>query len=252
LTLVELLTVSAIMVMLAGTLATLAMAVQTSNAQQQGTGLALQHGRVAIERIQRALHEATANEQFPGFVVFAESTGGWAFPDTLVVWKPDGTAIDPDGLPRMNELVVFCTDVSEPNQLLEIRVPTDTRTAPQLSNTVAWAMELVALKGQPEASRAKLTNLLRVAAATDLGARGCVRFEADLRPSAAEWAEYESGARDWEDISWAQGIHGATTGLRQSWCRIELQLRPADVATNDVRVSIPFFGSGAVYYELHR
>ena len=100
--LAELLIVSVVMVLLAGTLATLSMAVQLSNEQQQGTGLAMQHGRVALERIQRALSEATANEQFPGCVVFSEALGGWQYPDTLVVWHPQATATDSNGIENLN------------------------------------------------------------------------------------------------------------------------------------------------------
>ncbi len=42
------------------------------------------------------------------------------------------------------------------------------------------------------------------------------------------------------------------TGLRQSWCRIELQLRPSHVDDHTADPAIPFFGSGAVYYEMHK
>ena len=245
------------MVLLAGTLATLAIAVQVSNEHHQGNGLAMQHGRVALERIQRSINEATANEQFPGFAVFSESLSGWSYPDTLVVWLPETTPFDPDGLPRMNELVVFCTNVSAPDELLEIRVPSDSRPAPPLSSPGQWALELSALKTDPGADRAVLTDLIRTATATDgggnsLGTRGCIRFDSRLRPSATQWSQYQGGSRAWEDLAWVQNIYGANTGLRQAWCRIELQLRAADIENHDVRSAIPFFGSASVYYELHR
>ena len=76
LTLVELMMVTAVMAILATTLAALATTVQVANQQQMGRGLAIQHGRVAIERIERAIQGATANEQFPGFIVISETIDG--------------------------------------------------------------------------------------------------------------------------------------------------------------------------------
>ena len=73
-----------------------------------------------------------------------------------------------------------------------------------------------------------------------------------LRPSAAEWSQFEAGTRPWEDISWAQSVHGSRTGLRQTWCRIELQLRPSHLASDDADLAIPFFGSATAYYEMRK
>ena len=253
--------VSAVMAILATTLAALATTVQIANDQQSGRGLAIQHGQVAIERIERAIQDATANELFPGFIIVPETLGGWTFPDTLVVWKPEGSAADPKGMPRVNELVVFTTADDDPALLTELRDSSDVSEVPALNNLNEWRDLIATLKSSAyygfDSNAAVLTDLLRVAEVRDssaisLGRRGCVRFEQALRPSASQWQSYESGAATWESLPWVQDLYGATSGQRQALCRIELQLRPADIDSHEQRLAIPFFGSGAIYYQLER
>ncbi len=256
-TLVELLMVTAVMGILASTMAALATTVQMANEQQLGRGEAIQHGQVAIERIERAILGAVANENFPGFIVITETDSGFAFPDTLVVWNPKGDAVDPTGMPRVSELVMFTTESGNPSKLLEIQDTSDTSEVPALDSSFEW-QELVEMLRTSYFEEygyggAVLTNLLRTAKATSSSrSRGCIRFEQQLRPSASEWQDYKDGNTDWEDLPWALGVFGATTGQRQALCRVELQLRPGDIDSNDKGVAIPFFGSGAIYYQLER
>ena len=205
-TLVELLMVSAVMALLATTLAALATAVQVANQQQIGRGLALQHGQVALERIERAIQRATANERFPGFIVFSETVDGSRFPDTLVVWNPTGPPIDPRGMPRVNELVVFAPAYNDLTRLVELRHFNDASQVPPLANDDDWRSLLSILKSSTYSgagsSAAVLSDLLRTAQVTNssepsVGARGCVRFEQALRPSAAEWEAYKAGSVAW-------------------------------------------------------
>ncbi len=261
LTLVELIMVSAVMAILATALAALSTTVQIANQQQTGRGLALQHGQVAIQRIERALQSATTSEQFPGFIVVSETVGGSTFPDTMAVWKPSGQPVSPDGLPRVNELVVFTPMYGDPTRLIELREPYDSSEVPALSDDAAWQslilmMKMGAMAGF-DSTAPVLTDLMRKAVVTDasgtsVGQRGCVRFEQMLRPSAAEWQAYKAGSKSWQSLAWVQGIYGAKFGQRQSLCRIELQLRPADLDLHDKQVAIPFFGSTAIYYQLER
>src|SRR5688572_9428050 len=83
--LVELLAVSTIMLLMAGTLGSLAIAVQNTNQFQVSRSLSLQHGQVTLARLQRNIQEATANASFPGIAVFSATVGSHSFPDTLVV-----------------------------------------------------------------------------------------------------------------------------------------------------------------------
>ena len=107
---------------------------------------ATQHARVALDRITRTIYGATANEQFPGCIVVAETINGWRYPDTLVIWRPNGAAANPNGLPRYCELVIYCPHPNNPNQLVEITAPTDTRTVPAVTDTSSWQSEIAAIK----------------------------------------------------------------------------------------------------------
>lgn len=256
-TLVELLMVTAVMGILASTMAALATTVQMANEQQLGRGLAIQHGQVAIERIERTLLGAFANENFPGFIVRSETVSGSTFPDTLVVWSPKGEPVDPDGLPRVNELVVFTSALGDPSKLVEIQSDSDTSPVPALDNDYEWQYLIETLKSSYfeyyDSGGAVLTDLIRKArVAKGFPARACIRFEQQLRPSASEWQAYKDGLTAWSDLPWALGVHGAATGQRQALCHIELQLRPGDIESHDKGLAIPFFGSGAIYYQLER
>jgi len=257
-TLLELLIALSIMVIIVSVLGGLAKAVQLSAEYGEGHTEATQHARVIMERITRMVSQATANESFPGFIVVAETVESWRFPDTLVVWHPEGSAADPDGLPRYNELVIYCVDPYSPNRLVEVTVPNDTRTVPPVTDEAAWVSAIESVRTSSWNQKVTLTELVRVCWVTEGSRstrRGAVRFQTRLRPSAEQWVEYEDGTIDWSDLAWVQGIYGSQTGLRQAWLRMELQLMPGEVAMkNDPggQQAIPFLGSAVLYYEMHR
>jgi prepilin-type N-terminal cleavage/methylation domain-containing protein len=256
-TLIELLIAMAVIGMVMATLGTLGLGVRQNHEYSQNYGLATQHARVALDRIARTVAEATTSAQFPGFLVVAETEGTVRFPDTLVVWHPSGAAADPDGLPRFNELVIYCPSPYLPNQLVELSVPSDTRVAPAASDAAQWLTEVRAIKQSNATKSVTLTTLLRTAAVSSstLKWRGAVRFEQRLRPSETEWASYKAGTTAWQNLNWVQGIYGAQTGLRQAWLRTEIQLLPgAAWVANDPngQQAVTFFGSSAVYYEMPR
>jgi len=265
LTLVELMAAITILALVVGTLGVLSKGVQESYRYAEDYSAVTQHARVALERIAAAVREASANEQFPGAIVLADEEGSWRFPDTLVVWRPDGPPADADGLPRFNELVVFCPHPDAPNRLLEITVPGDTRTVPPVEDEARWITEIEAIKRSNSVRQVTLTGLVRTAetrrslasessSSSAESSRGAVRFEIRLRPSAVEWTDYQDGKLKWDELAWVQGIFGSQTGLRQVWVRTELQLVPAGAAEDDSTEAepIPFFGSAALYYEMHR
>lgn len=253
LTLVELLIAVGIMGLMAAALGTLAMAVQASSEYSQGHGSAVQHARVALQRIQQACRSAAANADFPGFWVITQRVGGYGFPDTLVVWKPSAAAAG--SMPLFSELVVFCFDPDTPTRLLELTVPDDNRPVPPLNNAAAWASELDSLKSSDSANKVQLTNLMRAA---DAGAgnqelRGVVRFDVRYRPGLTEWSDYQAGSLAWKDMLWPQNLYGSQFGLRQSWCSIEMQLVPAGKPATGAEaqsLALPFFDSAALYYPL--
>lgn len=241
-----------IMSILALALGALAQAVQQNAEYTFGNSAALQHARVALSRIEHHIFTATASEDFPGFAVFSEVEGTQSFPETLVVWHPDGAPADPRGLPRFSELIIYAPNPSAPNELLEITVPNDNRTVPDRSQTSTWDTELDTIKAGNTAEKVVLLGMLHVAAVSPSSTNhGCVRFIQRLLPSDSDWQSYQSATTAWKDLPWVQGIYGGQTGLRQSWCRMELQLEATEPGTSlGFGNVIPFFGSAALYYQL--
>jgi hypothetical protein len=255
-TLLELLIAMSIMVIVVGTLGALSKGVQEGFEYTEGRGLATQHARVLLDRIGGTVREATANEQFPGVIVLSETVGSQRFPDTLVVWHPASDPVDADGLPRYNELVVYCPGPTAPNQFVEITVPADTRTVPPVASQAQWAAEIEAIKQSDSSEVVVLTDLVRTGSADDSEAaswkwRGAVRFETRLRPSQTDWAAYQDSTLNWEELPWVQGIYGSQTGLRQVWVRTELQLTTGETAGGGGQY-LPFLGSAALHYEMNK
>ena len=255
-TLVELFCAMAAMSIIVVTLATLANGVQLNYEHTESYSATTQHARVTMERMTRMVNEATASPSFPGALILSVTDSGYQFPDTLVVWHPSGTPANPTGLPLYGELVVYSWDLNNPNQLLEITNPTDTRTVPVVTDQTDWASNILAMKQSSTATKVVLTNLLRTARVNSGSTlRGVVRFVSRCYPTATEWSNYQAGTATWPSLSWAQGTYGSLTGLRQVWVRIEIQLTPttSTAAGNSAElVPTPFFGSAAVYYSLHK
>jgi hypothetical protein len=243
--------------MVAGTLGALARSVHSGTAYSEGYGTATQHARVVMERIAQTLSKAHANEQFPGMIVLAEDVLAWRCPETVVVWRPTGDPVDPDGLPRFNELVVYCPDAEYPNTLVELTAPSDTRTVPPIDDQAAWLSAMALMKSADATVRIELTDLLRTASVSetpDTPRRAALRFEVRRRPSDAQLAAYRGDTLTWEELPWVQGIYGPDTGLRQVWLRTEMQLVPQTRVAADTQgmQPIPFFGSAALYYQMHQ
>ena len=109
--------------------------------------------QVALDRITRAIYGATANEQFPGCIVVAETVNSWRYSDTLVIWNPakaSGNAGDlaanATGLPLYRELVIYCPHPTYPSQLVEITAPGNAGTVPAVTDTSTWLTQIAAIK----------------------------------------------------------------------------------------------------------
>jgi Tfp pilus assembly protein PilV len=255
LTLVELMVAMTCMMMIVAAMGALAKAVQLSADYSYGHATANQHALVAMQRIDRNVGQAAADVTHPGAAVLADTIGSWRFPDTLVVWKSD---VNQDSLPQVKELVVYCPNPQSAHELLEITAPTDSRTVSLREADAATLKPVIdALKTDANANRVVLTELLRTATLPEDVAhpRGAVRFELELRPSASQWDSYKAGTLAWTDLPWVQGIRGATTGLRQTWVRYELQLMPGETAAGGDPLgqqAVTFYGSATLNYELNR
>jgi len=284
-TLLELLMAMSIIVMVVGTLGTLARGIQQGFEYTEGHGTMTQHARVALDRITRTVREATANERFPGVLVVADTVGSWRFPDTLAVWHPDAAVLaahperlpltDPNRKPYYDELVIYCPCLPDPRKPAWLVEITDPRDIALGDNEASWPAEIDAIRelcSDPSedqtGNRTVLTKLMRKSSVfdanvNDLSVRGVVRFETMLRPSEDEWDQYQSIAaaepanepNAWKALPWVQGIYGSQTGLRQVWMRVELQLMPGEewqAADSAGQQAVPFLDSAALYYELHR
>lgn len=245
--LAELLLSLTILVMVAGSMGSMAMTLQSVTSYTRGQTNAAQHGRVILDRLDRTLQSAHVSESFPGFMVVSWPEAGAMFPDTLVIWKPSsGTAVDPTGVPRANELVIVRPDPQDPASLIEVTNPSEPATATFASSDLAnWRALVTSLTSSSSAVKVELTGLLRTAAASatvDADRRGCVRFRYVAAPSDAEIASYRAGLAAWTSLAWPQDLAGTTMGMRSLGCFTELQLvpDPADSAADD---ALPFFGS---------
>ncbi len=254
--LLELVVAISIMVMIMGSMGALSKAVNEGALYGETYGNATQHARVAMERIATTVRGATTSDQFPGLIVLEETVGGWEFPDILVVWHPDGSPADPEGLPRVNELRVYCPNPDTPNELLEVTFPSDPRTVPLPSDKAGWLAEAASMKDSQRGVRTVLTNMLRTARVTSLAEseRGAVRFNVRYRPSETEMDSYAAGSANWDDLAWPQGIYTNNIGLRQAWLRMEFQVVPGSTnvgVQSSEETAIPFLGSASRLYEVH-
>lgn len=264
LTLVELLLAISIMSMMAAAIGALSVAVQMSSEHALYQNETTQHGRVALERMLRAVRNARANQVFPGVLAIPSMASTGRHSDVLAVWHPADEPVSPEGLPRFNELVVFMPDPDAPNRLLELTFPDDHREVPPVAVAHQWHNELVSLAVSPQTRRVQLTDRLKTGVSSSVtGApepRGVVWFSVMLRPSEEEWGEFKAGDLGWNELTWAQSLYGTDNGLRQVWCSIELQLdtpiaagaTQSSHAEQTAYETTPFFGSATRYYMLRK
>jgi prepilin-type N-terminal cleavage/methylation domain-containing protein len=257
LSLVELLLSLAVVGILAAGVSTLAMGVRATSEYAQGTAEALQHGRVACERIERACSSAKATADYPGFGVLPTAVGSSLFPDTLIVWTPGATPANANGPPLVRELTIFTFDPSKPERLLEITVPGDNRAVPSMTDASGWASLISSIHSSSSAQKVQLTDLLRVGNASSNGSnlRGVIRFETRYLPTTTEWASYKGGSTAWADLSWPLNLYGSQYGVRQAWCRIELQLVPRGLTrqgSDSAANAVPVFGSATLLSTLSK
>lgn len=257
-TMIELLIAIAIVAALVAGLGVMAHAVYQGSEHSQSHALISQHARVAISRITTAANEAESSEAFPGVLVLQTTESGWTFPDRLAIWSPVASAVDPDGLPRVNEILFYVPNPDAANELLELRNTSDTSTVPTVDDQVAWHALIDSLLSANSSDSIVLTDLVHTAAVTSSTRvseqRACLRFVMEMHPSAAEWADYKAGATDWSDLPFALDVRMGDSGLRHVWLRLELQLAPPDPVANSptALAPVPYYGSSAFYYQLKK
>jgi len=249
--LVEMIVASAVVALIVGSMGMMAVGVRKTQDVSRDTGLRVQHARIVVERVETNVRGAFANLGFPGFMVFSTQVSGATYPDVLVVWKPKSVPDDADRMPIWNELIVYACDPSDPTRLYEITLPSDGGGAPGPvgANLATWNAKIQAAREGKNSVRTLLTDQLRAAKATDGTARGAVRFDAMLRPSAAEWDAFIAGTVAWESLPWAQSLFSSRAGLRQNACDLELHLGPS---SGSIDGALPFVGSAALFFQVER
>jgi hypothetical protein len=258
LSLLELLLASTAMTIIAAALGTLAATVHTSNDFCQQQGQALMHARAAWLRIQDSIENAQASEPFPGCIALPQTVAGYAFPETLVIWKPTGAAAAPTGLPRVSELVIYTPNPQSPNELWELSAPANANTVPAVSDTTGWQTLLASLRADNASQKLVITNRLRTASTNIVAAgaapstsnlRGAVRFRVAVTPSMADFAAYRAGTMSLANVPWPLDMYGQKAALRSVTCFAELQLatEPGD---NSADTALPYFGAAAIRYSL--
>jgi prepilin-type N-terminal cleavage/methylation domain-containing protein len=262
LTLVELLIAVAITTIIAGTMSAVSIAMSQASNYTNDRGTALQHGRVALDRMNLNISKAYATTGHPGLAVYVETLGTNRYPDTLLVWCPNGAPANPNGPPLIKELYIYCFDPTAPGTLIELTAPSDTRTIPLDASlqTSTWKAVLDGLKTSSSSVKTTLTPLLRTCTVTGNGApssmvktRGAIRFELTVTPSLANYTSYLAGTTTWANLPWPQGLYSSQFGMRQVWVRTELQLMPASKAgqqDTSGMLPIPLFGSSSIYYTM--
>src|SRR5262249_10137159 len=156
---------------------------------------ATQNARVVLDRIQRTMRSAYANELFPGILSIPTTVGTYTYPDAVAVWTPPNNIPSNNtstGLPLYSELTIYCPSPTKPQQLLEITRPNDSTVAPQPTDSTSWATTLSRFANGTDSTVLTLTSMLRTASAsstvttqsngrttstTSSQLRGCARFE---------------------------------------------------------------------------
>jgi hypothetical protein len=251
-TMAEVLISSVVVVMIVMAIATLTSAVQQNADYSYATTTVHQHGRVILERIAAAVNGAAASTTEPPVAVISATSSTYTFPDTLVVWREDKDDAK-KGSPQANELVVYCPNPGNPSELWELTDKTNTQDV-TLADAAALATRVSAMQVSSATEKATLTTMMRSTLSGDVGVpRAGLRFTLEMRPDEVEWSGYLAARSDaaWKSLSWAQGIHGSKTGLRQARVAIEVQLVP-EQNSGDATEALPFLGSAAVYYELKK
>lgn len=262
LSLTEFLVAVTIMSMVAVAIGTASLTSTRLDAVAQGTSDTVQHARVVQDIFRRTVSRAHGSLAFPGLLVLARTTPMGTFPDTLVVWSPEGDPADPEGLPRFSEIVVFCGHPDRPEELIMVTDRTDYRTVPPKEDTAAWQSEIDTFVRQNGDSGTVLTSRVHVfqmgfgffmadggGSSTMTVRQSAVRFWVEQRPSSAEFDDYDAGNAAWKELRWPLDMYNSEMGIVRARCNLEFQLDVPDSPTSQVLV---FFDGASTSFAVAR
>ncbi len=249
-TLVEMLVAIALTGLIVVGIATLAQLAEDSFATGQGSSETIQIARTCFQQMETALNAAWGNEVFPGVLVVPRSVSGTQFPETLVVWCPiTGQPRNPEGLPCLDEIVVFSPSNSRPNELRKYRPSNNSSTVPSPSNIPAWQSLINGIQSQSPAQSQLLTDRLRTFTVNNV-ALGAIRFRVEVAPSDSEW---NNSSVTWSTLSWPQGLYGPNRGVRRVSVHTEMQLRKStNSQISQEEAGCCFWHSYAYFYTVRK
>lgn len=260
--LTEFLVAVTIMSLVAVAIGTASLTSARLDSVAQGTSDTVQHARVVQDFFRRTVSQAHGSLAFPGLLVLTRSTAMGTFPDTLVVWSPEGNPSDPEGLPRFSELVVFCGHPDRPNELIVVTDRTDNRLVPPKEDTASWRTEIDAFVRQNSDSGIVLTSRVHVfqmgigsfmadagISSTTTMRQPSLRFWVEQRPSAAEFDDYGVGRAAWNELRWPLDLYNSETGIVRVRCNVEFQLDVPDSPSGQI---LPFFDGASTSFAVAR
>jgi len=253
LSLTELLVSSAVMGIICLSFGTLAVSVQMANEYAVEKNLVGQHSRAILQRIERHIRTAHANEAFPGVHVISYTDSGYEFPQSIAIWTPTDHA-SASAYPTIGELTLIVSDPDAPNRLLEVSMESTT-AAPSLNSTSSWQSLITSLLSSNTAEIIEISDLVRVGKISDSDSQyySTLRFDVRVSPSDDELTDARAETTEWESLAWSNSIYSSTTGLRQSWVAFEFQLVATDSMEDHGNLrdaAVPYFGSSALYFQV--
>jgi hypothetical protein len=253
LSVVELLVSIAILAMISLAIGMLSSTVYDAHAYNMGNGEIAQHARAVFTKIDSNLKTCTFNTTFPGWLIIPATNAASDYPDTLVIWKPLTAASNPTDLPTRQEIIVYCPNPAQPNELWEMTDRTGPNTTvPATTDLAGWRGVITSMAASPSATKTVFTPLLRTALdATNSLTRGVIRFRADMAPSQTEFSQYAANTLTWNSMNWPLGIYGNNHGVVCRSCYIELQTMPRGLG-NSTQLTVPFFWSTSISREVTR
>jgi hypothetical protein len=117
----------------------------------------------------------------------------------------------------------------------------------------AWRTLAASLRTNLAAERTTLTDRLRTGAIVEQSneVRACLHFVRLMAPDESQWADYQDGDLDWDELAWPLDAFSTVTGTRRVVCQCELQISP-DASDAAAVTAVPFFGSAGITYDLSR
>lgn len=235
-------------------------AVGTAREHVEGVEESTLQAEAAMDRIRymishAGMYETSGQPVVAGIAVVNHSAGLDYFPDVLVVWSGGRTGGKAAAglqtqLPKINELVIYLPDPSDPRTLVEMMIPGNSSTIDFRSGSFATTILSLISGGGTE--KVSICNRLRSA---DISSStwGGAWFEVTQSPSDTELLA-TPGTSQWNALVWPQAIVTSESGCRQVTVRMELQVETRSYekpGSDSSPTALPFFGSASYRYDYH-